>query len=1450
MWNLLPQSINGENIKIGPDLGDKHQLQQSLELLALLNPSPYAVFQSNSLLNPVGTSRSIGNRESVKVEPLERPEEFNSSAKALVQQQFPWNDKDKGDKSIKSANAASPDTGDGPSSKTRRSRDAIDASGKPGSATRPSITLVAGSVSPLGSTSFGSAGTLAASIGAAASSSPVDVPMPSREEVDTLLEDHMENWNIPEPKKADLRKLPIERKWMMVKGFLVSAENEPTSGIPPLLARLRTDPLDISILSDLAVTLRSRAVSWISAFVQHGGLTLLLGNMEKGGRGELVREVASPAESGKSPASPGTPQLMSPSSPTPAGTVSLREWIGGEGEQLYVKCMKSLMNNKVGLSSVLSHSRSLPTLSLLLRSHYLNPRTASLSLELLAAVCHIPGGHKAVLAAMEEARAECGETTRFEAVARCLGLAAARGRHGRARGVDREVAIAGMSFVNSVVMAVGVSDRKKVVPRSKTSSGKVVTTGGEKNSGGQEDAESDSSDDSDEEDSEEDDDDDDDAEEQPDDGTLELRMQLRSEFYHLGIQETIKYLTDLPSDDLRTQLDLFLDSAENDEETLRARWKVPWPEYGDDAVDSVVLAPETADGGMIGEKKPDAKDASADPKAALAAIMASSRPKIPLVDTGDGGASPHLRVHKGLGPLHARLAVVTGDDLWKLVKGVLKDSAGWEQFEEVQRAILEMPGSPVERSAYLSLLVRLSHQLILQHHDGLPSPDPLAHILSLDTKSLMVDIVDAKGQQEQAAKLKKTVDRVRELEKELEDARREGEGGQAKLQKAVDDKANELAAAVEMLNKMKLECTELGRLLTTKFEGSNNTSAVEALQRLQQLLGGAGGPDLPPPPPPGFGGPPPPPPPPGGPPPPPPPPGGMGGPPPPPPPPGGPPPPPPPGGPPGPPPPPGGPPPPPPPGGGPPPPPGPGMLRTIPAVKKLQIPTSTRPMKALNWTKLTPAQVSNTIWSNLTDDDTKLVDTLGLVWRTEFEDLFSAKEIAPVQPNASKAANADKVEQKTVINVLDPKRAQNINIALRSLKLNWEQIKTAVIEADETVLSKDAVTALIPTIPVDEDIALVKEVANERQNLGSAERYTLEMSEVPGFGGRLKALAFKNGYEELSADVKRQLEALDRSLRDLKEGKKWRELLKIILALGNYMNGGNRGGAHGFKIGSILKLGDTKSTVSSGRRYTLMHYLVDQLEKNFVQVMPFKDEIRSSEEGSKVNIPNVRQQLTAIREGIRVVNEALASPGPKAAATKNDHFRDIMTSFSGRAQNRFEEMTKKLENAEKTFTDLCTLYGEDAKTTTTEELLGTVWKFHQAFESAKTDNQAWLEHLKEMERKEREKQEMEERKKAAREKRLKAESAALGKAALGMNGPDGAIDDIISAIRTGKAFGDKDHRLSRQVTRGPHRKDVSARSQKRREQSPLKSGPGVTVEGKPGVSMAATSDGASRLAVP
>lgn len=70
--------------------------------------------------------------------------------------------------------------------------------------------------------------------------------------------------------------------------------------------------------------------------------------------------------------------------------------------------------------------------------------------------------------------------------------------------------------------------------------------------------------------------------------------------------------------------------------------------------------------------------------------------------------------------------------------------------------------------------------------------------------------------------------------------------------------------------------------------------------------------------------------------------------------------------------------------------------------------------------------------------------------------------------------------------------------------------------------------------------------------------------------------------------------------RDLIRSRQLKKLLEIVLAFGNYMNRGQRGNASGFRVASLNKIIDTKSSVN--RRTTLLHYLAN-LAENKVELL-------------------------------------------------------------------------------------------------------------------------------------------------------------------------------------------------------------------------------------------------------
>uniref|UniRef100_A0A8C1M9V6 Formin 1 n=1 Tax=Cyprinus carpio TaxID=7962 RepID=A0A8C1M9V6_CYPCA len=377
------------------------------------------------------------------------------------------------------------------------------------------------------------------------------------------------------------------------------------------------------------------------------------------------------------------------------------------------------------------------------------------------------------------------------------------------------------------------------------------------------------------------------------------------------------------------------------------------------------------------------------------------------------------------------------------------------------------------------------------------------------------------------------------------------------------------------------------------------------LDSISMSLGvGPAPPPLPAPPPPGLPGAPPPPPPlPGAPPPPPPPPGLPGAPPPPPPLPGAPPPPGLPGAPPPPPPLPGAPPPPPPPpglpGAPPPPPPMPGFGAPPPppalggfgfgqvtekAPRKPAVEPAC-PMKPLYWSRIQiQDNNNNTLWSSLEEPD--IINT------KEFEDLFSK---ATVQPK--KKPLSDTYEKKN--------KAKKVGEIISSESLSrgmiWIYLKNhsnlkCLCFCDWLLCARRALRAQPDEL---EKIRKHYETSKEDEVklLDKPELFLYELSQIPDFARRAHCIIFQSVFVDSISSVHQKVEIISAVCKAFLEKESVKDVIGLILAFGNYMNGGNRtrGQADGFGLDILPKLKDVKSR---DNRMSLVDYVVSYYLRN------------------------------------------------------------------------------------------------------------------------------------------------------------------------------------------------------------------------------------------------------------
>uniref|UniRef100_A0A8C4NGJ5 Dishevelled associated activator of morphogenesis 2 n=2 Tax=Eptatretus burgeri TaxID=7764 RepID=A0A8C4NGJ5_EPTBU len=479
-------------------------------------------------------------------------------------------------------------------------------------------------------------------------------------------------------------------------------------------------------------------------------------------------------------------------------------------------------------------------------------------------------------------------------------------------------------------------------------------------------------------------------------------------------------------------------------------------------------------------------------------------------------------------------------------------------------------------------------------------------------------------------------------------------------------------------------------------------------------------------------------------------------------------------------------PPPPPPPGAPPLPPGaPPLSNSISVPKKKNIPQPSNPLKSFNWSKLPENKIDGTIWSGI--DDLRAFKLLDL---EDFEKMFSAYQRQQKELGSNEDLHLGSRRAKE-LSVIDGRRAQNCVILLSKLKMSNDEIKRAMMRMDEQEeLPKDMLEQLLKFVPEKSDVDLLEEHKHEIDRMARADRFLYDMSRISHYQQRLQALFFKKKFAERLGESKPKVEAILMASREVVRSRRLRHLLEVVLAFGNYMNKGQRGNAYGFRISSLNKIVDTKS--SSDRNINLLHYLITILERKFADVINIQNDLQNVPEAAKVNLTELDKEMSNIRLGLRALEEELnfqsthpTSPG--------DKFVPVMSDFITVASFGFSELEDQLTEAKEKFNKAIGHFGEEVGRTQPEEFFGTFDLFLQSFTEAQQELEAMKRRKEEEERRARvEAQLKEQRDRERRLKKMKQASTEEG----------GEFDDLVSALRSGEVF-DKDlSKIKRNRKRG------------------------------------------------
>ena len=203
-------------------------------------------------------------------------------------------------------------------------------------------------------------------------------------------------------------------------------------------------------------------------------------------------------------------------------------------------------------------------------------------------------------------------------------------------------------------------------------------------------------------------------------------------------------------------------------------------------------------------------------------------------------------------------------------------------------------------------------------------------------------------------------------------------------------------------------------------------------------------------------------------------------------------------------------------------------------------------MTKIYWNPIPQDALSGTIWEKLSNDRFIEIDA------KHFELQFQVRPSKPLTARQSVAGSLSTDHNKRTVS---KKRSQHILSVLNVLNLSHDQIRSAMLEMDEEVLSTDKLADLMAIVPnVEEQRRWEHIESTKSSSTKTAELFLHSMHDFHALDDRLKMWMFARNFNEVCDSMMAQYHAILRACNAISSNQGLRLLLQIVLALGNRLN--------------------------------------------------------------------------------------------------------------------------------------------------------------------------------------------------------------------------------------------------------------------------------------------------------
>ncbi|XP_042901544.1 formin-like protein [Parasteatoda tepidariorum] len=395
------------------------------------------------------------------------------------------------------------------------------------------------------------------------------------------------------------------------------------------------------------------------------------------------------------------------------------------------------------------------------------------------------------------------------------------------------------------------------------------------------------------------------------------------------------------------------------------------------------------------------------------------------------------------------------------------------------------------------------------------------------------------------------------------------------------------------------------------------------------------------------------------------------------------------------------------------PPPMPGMMQAPQDAMTIKRKFQTKyKLPTLNWIALKPNQVKGTIFSELDDD--KLHNVIDF---TEFEEHFKLGIQGGFSDRNEDINSSKRFKVPEKVTLLEHNRLRNMAISRRKVELPCDVVVRAINALDLTTLSQEYVEVLLRMVPTEAEMKAYKEYERNRKSvdaLTDEDKFLFQLSKVERLSQKLNIMSYMAGFTENIQLITPNINAIISASRSIKNSKRLKKLLEVILAFGNYMNSAKRGPAYGFKLQSLDMLADTKT---ADRKITLLHYIAETVHQKFPDISNFENDLRFLEKAASVSMENILTDVHELEKGMDLCKKEMQLRRDARDAA-------VLKDFLNSHEDSLRKLKEGAKTAQEAYSDCVQYFGDSVRSIAANTFFSLFVRFSKAYKQAELENEA------------------------------------------------------------------------------------------------------------------------------